>query len=330
MGNRQPFLPDNRTDLDAVLPPPRWGGILGDSLRRLWHSWSARFSLLVMAPFLLAAVAAPAMAPHDPYKMGWGHDNLPPVWVHTSLNSGDPVFLLGTDTVGRDILSRLIFGARTAVLIAIPAVLLAAALGAVIGVVSGYYGGRIDWALMRLTDVFNAFPAIMFSVLLVFILRDTALGNWAGGRPTLVFAFALIGWVPAARLIRAAVLRARSELYVEAAQSVGVPNRRILFRHILPNILSLLIVWLTTALPRVVILEALLGYIGIRLTQATQGAEFYVTSWGGMFFEGRAALHSNPTLLIAPSICVILISVAFTFLGDRLRDALDPDLRDMV
>ncbi len=313
-----------------ALPPLRWGGILGDSLRRLWHSWTARFSLLMIAPFLLAAVAAPILAPHDPYKMGWGNDNLPPFWVQTSLKSGDPVYPLGTDTVGRDILSRLVFGARTAMLIAIPAVLLAAALGAAVGIFSGYYGARIDWVLMRLTDVFNAFPGIMFSVLLVFILRDRALGNLAGGWLTLVFAFALIGWVPVARLIRSAVLRARSELYVEAAQSVGVPNRRILFRHILPNILSLIIVWLTTALPRVVILEALLGYIGIRLTRGGQGAEFYVTSWGGMFYEGRATLRSNPTMLIAPSICVILISVAFTFLGDRLRDALDPDLRDMV
>ncbi len=316
--------------LDAELPPPQPGGLLGDALRRLLRSPAAVFSLVIIGLFLIVALFAPYLAPYDPLELGWGNDSLPPAWVHTPARSGVAEHPLGTDRVGRDLLSRLMYGARTALFVALLAAPLAAVAGALVGVVAGYFGGWVDQLLMRLTDVFAAFPGIMFSVLLVFILRETRLGNWQNGRMTLVLAFALIAWVAVARLVRAAVLGARQELYVEAAQSVGVPNGRLLFRHILPNVANLIVVWMTSAIPRVIIMEALLGYIGIRITAAGQGAEFYVTSWGGMFFDGRAALRATPTLLIAPSVCVILIAVAFTFLGDRLRDALDPRLCDMV
>ncbi|MFM8319983.1 MAG: ABC transporter permease [Chloroflexota bacterium] len=317
--------------LDAELPPPAWGGLLGDSLRRLLRSKLALFSLLVIGLFLAAALFAPWLAPFDPHQLGWGSDNLPPAWVQNGLKAGQPAHLLGTDTVGRDILSRLIYGARTALFVALLAAPLAAGLGVLVGTPAGYFGGRVDQLLMRLTDVFSAFPSVMFSVLLVFIFRDTPFGNWQEGRITLVLAFALIAWAPLARLVRGAVLIVRQQLYVEAARSVGVPDGRVLLRHVLPNISSLVIVWMTGAIPRVVILEALLGYIGIRLTaQGGEGAEFYVTSWGGMFYNGRVALNSTPVLLIAPSLCVVLIAVAFTLLGDRLRDALDPRLRDIL
>jgi ABC-type dipeptide/oligopeptide/nickel transport system permease subunit len=316
--------------LEERLPPARFGGLWGDSLRRVLRSKPAALSLLVIVLFCLAAVFAERLAPHDPYQLGWGHDGLPPAWVQRGAQTGDPAYPLGTDTAGRDILSRLVYGTRTALSQALPAAALAALLGALVGVLSGYYGGRADWLLMRLADIFNAFPTIMFSVLLVFIFRRTPFGNWQNGLLTLALAFALAAWAPLARLVRAAVLKVRQELFVEAAQSVGVPSRRVLFRHILPNISSIIIVWLTTAIPRVIILEALLGYIGIRITTSGDGAESYVVSWGGMFYDGRAALRSNPTLLVAPSVCVILIAVAFTLLGDRLRDALDPRLRDLM
>lgn len=320
---------NERAALDAELPLP-WGGMAGDAFRRLLRSPAAVFSLLVIGGFVSAALLAPLLAPYDPHTMSWGSDNLPPVWMRANRPPGAPLHLLGTDTVGRDLLSRLLYGARAALWLALLAAPLAALIGALVGVPAGFFGGRTDQLLMRLTDVFAAFPAIMFSVLLVFILRNTWVGSFQNGQLTLVLAFALIAWVGAARLTRGAVLTIRQELYIEAAQSVGASNSRILLRHVLPNISSLIVVWLTTAIPRAVILEALLGYIGIRLTEAGAGGEFYVTSWGGLFFEGRAALHSNPTLLVAPSICVILIAVAFIFLGDRLRDALDPRLRDLM
>jgi ABC-type dipeptide/oligopeptide/nickel transport system permease subunit len=300
---------------------------LRQALSRLKRSPEALVSIAVLSLFLLAAVFAEQIAPHDPQELGWGTDNLPPAWVQTGLKPGSPEHLLGTDKVGRDILSRLIYGTRTAMFVALIAAPLAAVLGALVGILAGFYGGSVEQGLMRTTDLFGAYPAIMFSVLLVLLLRDTVVGNWAGGLLTLILAFALIGWVSVARLVRGAVLILREEPFIEAARSVGVQNHRILWRHLLPNITSLVLVWLTTAIPRVIILEALLGYIGLRITATAEAMAFYVTSWGGMFFDGRGALRSNPVLLIGPSVCVILVVVSFTILGDTLRDWLDPRLQ---
>jgi ABC-type dipeptide/oligopeptide/nickel transport system permease subunit len=317
--------------IDDNLPPPAWGGLLGDSLRRLLRSKPAVLSLAVILAFLAAGVFAPVLAPYDPYQMGWGHDGLPPAWVQSGVKVGELQHPLGTDSVGRDVLSRLLYGTRTALSMALPGAAIAALLGTLVGLAAGFFGGRTDRLLMQVSDIFNAFPTIMFSVLLVLIFRRTAFGNWQNGLLTVALSFALAAWAPLARLARAAVLKVRQELYVEAALSVGIPSGRLLFRHILPNISSIIIVWLTTAIPRVIILEALLGYIGIRITAAAgDGAEAYVVSWGGMFFDGRLTLRSNPTLLVAPSVCVILVAVAFTLLGDRLRDAMDTRLRDLM
>lgn len=274
--------------------------------------------------FILVAAIGPFLAPHDPTEFHWKEGNLPPAWVSHNQISGDSRYLLGTDLNGRDVLSRLIYGTRTTMLLALVSVPLAALLGVVVGVLAGYFGGRTDQLLMRGTDIFSAFPSVLFSILIMLILWRTPFGSWLNGLGVLVLAFFLIGWVSLARLVRSAVLATKQELYIEAAHATGVREGRILFRYILPSILGLVIVWAMTAIPRVIILEALLGYIGIGITPDIEQAGFVVTSWGGLFLDGRQAIHSNPVRLVAPAICVILASVSFTLFGDELRDLLDP------
>jgi ABC-type dipeptide/oligopeptide/nickel transport system permease subunit len=326
-------------------------GLLADDLdqpewrpRRRWstlafvlRSKTSAISLFIIIAFVVVAILAPLLAPQDPWKLGFKR-NLPPAWVQQGTRPGQAEYLLGTDTLGRDVASRLIYGARTALFVALLAAPLAALFGTLIGLVAGYAGGWAESLLMRGTDIFNAFPAIMFTIAVVLFLRDSPLNKPLNGVLVLVIAFVLIGWVSLARIVRGAVLTQKQELYVEAARQLGLSQRRILFRHILPNCLALIIVWLMAAISRVIILEAFLGYVGVEVSGAMRGLqyvemsglEFAATSWGGLFFEGRALIHSNPIVLLAPSVCVILVAVSFTLLGDRLRDALDPRLRSMA
>ena len=325
-----PFVDD--LDQPEWRPRRRWS-----TLAFVLQSKISALSLLIIIVFVVVAILAPLLAPQDPWKFSFKR-NLPPAWVQQSTTPGEAQYPLGTDTLGRDIASRLIYGARTALFVALLAAPLAAIFGTLIGLVAGYAGGRVESVLMRGTDIFNAFPAIMFTIAVVLILRDSPLNKPLNGVLVLVIAFVLIGWVSLARIVRGAVLAQKQELYVEAARQLGMSHRRILFRHILPNCLALIIVWLMAAISRVIILEAFLGYVGVEVSgaarglqfAATSGLEFAATSWGGLFFEGRALIHANPIVLLAPSVCVILVAVSFTLLGDRLRDALDPRLRSMT
>lgn len=292
-------------------------------LVRLFSSRVARFSLLIIVLLGLISLLAPQITPYDPRKQTVD-SNLPPFGMQWLGVRGTREHLLGTDFAGRDILSRLLYGTRTALALSILAVPIAGLLGTLVGLFSGYFGGRIDAVLMRATDVINSFPAIMFAVLIVLLLKDTPAGMLLNGVISLTLAFSLIAWVTLARLVRGRVLTIKHNLYVEAALSVGASHMRILFRHVLPNCVSLIIVWLMAAVPKVIILEALLGYIGVGITPSVGGAEFIVTSFGGIFREGQRGIHSNPTMIIMASLFVGLMCGSFNLLGDSLRSALDP------
>jgi ABC-type dipeptide/oligopeptide/nickel transport system permease subunit len=321
------FQPDPLVDDPdrPVRPRRRW-----NTLIFVLQSKTSAISLLIIVAFILLAILAPLLAPQDPWKLGFKR-NLPPAWVQNAARPGLAQYPLGTDTLGRDIASRLIYGARTALVVALLAAPLAAIFGTLIGLVAGYAGGRVENLMMRGTDIFSAFPAILFTIAVVLILREFPISRVLNGMLVLVIAFVLIGWVSLARIIRGAVLAEKQELYVEAARQLGMSQRRILFRHILPNCLALVIVWLMAAISRVIILEAFLGYVGVEVSGLmSRGLDFAAISWGGLFFDGRALIHANPIVLLAPSVCVILVAVSFTLLGDRLRDALDPRLRNLA
>jgi ABC-type dipeptide/oligopeptide/nickel transport system permease subunit len=313
-------------ELDRPLPPRQ----RFSTLRFVLHSKAAAVSLLIISAFIVVALAAPLIAPQDPWKLGFKR-NLPPAWMQNAARPGEAQYLLGTDTLGRDIASRVIYGARTALVVTLLAAPLAAIFGTLIGLLAGFAGGRVEELLMRGTDVFSAFPAILFSIAVVLILREQPISQVLNGMLVLVIAFVAIGWVSLARIMRGAVLAEKQELYVEAARQLGLSRRRIMFRHILPNCLALIIVWLMAAISRVIILEAFLGYVGVEISGlSNRGLDFAAMSWGGLFFDGRALIHSNPIVLLAPSLCVILVAVSFTLLGDRLRDALDPRVRSLT
>jgi len=287
--------------------------------RRALRTKTVWFSLVVMLVLGLVAILAPSLAPYDPYSWSAGPSSLPPSWVQGRSISGQPEFPLGTDRFGRDVLSRLIYGTRTALCLGLMAVPLAALIGVLAGLVAGYAGGRLDSALMLLSDTTQCLPGVMFLVMIVLIFRNFLSPTWVHGLITLVVGFAAVSWVSLARLIRANILQIKSQLFVEAAVSIGAPPRRILARHLLPNVLHVVLVWMINSIPAVILLEALLGYIGVGVTGAVDGGEFTVVSWGGMFFAGRSAMSRNPLMLIIPSLCILLISMSFILLADFLN-----------
>lgn len=264
---------------------------------------------------------APRLAPHDPYKITSQSSSLPPAWVQDRSPAGMAEYPLGTDRYGRDILSRLLYGTRTAFFLALTAVPIAALIGTLAGLAAGYAGGRLDTFILFLTDTIQTLPGIMFMVIIVLIFRNMLPPTWINGLITLIVGFAAVSWASLARLIRINVMLIKSQLYVEAAAALGASRRRIIAKHLLPNVLHVVLVWIINNIPAVILLEALLGYIGVGVTSSVEGAEFTVVSWGGMFFSGRSALSRNPLMLIIPSVCILLISMSFFLLGDFLNES---------
>lgn len=287
--------------------------------KRALHTKTVWFSLLVMLTFGLVALLAPWLAPHDPQRMAPTFSSLPPAWVQGTSRPGLAAYPLGTDRYGRDVLSRLLYGTRTAVFLALCAVPLAALIGTLFGLLAGYSHDRLN-VFMFLTDMIQTLPGIMFLVIIVLIFRSLLAPTWANGLLTLVIGFAAVSWVSLARLIRVNVLQIKARLFVEAAVSLGASPWQIITRHLLPNVTHVILVWVINNIPVVILLEALLGYIGVGVTSAVDGSEFTVVSWGGMFFAGRSALSRNPLMLIIPSLCILLISMSFFLLGDFLNE----------
>lgn len=320
----------SRAHAAVLVSQDRRGGLWADAWRRLWRNPEAVFGLVVIGLFLFVAVFANWLAPYSMNEINFKQGSLPPAWVNNAppLPSGDPAYLLGTDRMGRDLLSWAIAGTRTSLLLGLISAPVIALIGLLIGLISGYAGGRLDNLLMRFTDVFYSFPSLVIVILVVMIFRDTPLGGWKNGFGMLLLAFLAVGWAGAARLVRSSVLMVKELEYIEAARCIGVPVPRLLFRHILPNCLSPLLVWVTLIVPQLILMEAVLGYLQIRISAQGYGDAYLDASWGGMIRQGRALIHSQPVVLLIPAVCVGLVSIAFTFLGDGLRDALDPENKE--
>lgn len=280
------------------------------------------FSLMTLIILGEIAVMASVIAPHDPYQwsLAAAQSNLPPAWVQNGPKPGTPEFPLGTDRFGRDILSRLLYGTRTAFFLALSAVPLAALIGTLLGLVAGYTGGRTDSLIMLLADSFQSLPAIMFMVIIVLIFRSALSPTWFHGLLTLVIGFAVVGWVGLARLVRVNVQIIKSRIFIEAAVSLGASRPEIIIHHLFPNIFHVVLVWIINNIPTVILLEAVLGFVGVGVTGAIDGSEFTVVSWGGMFFSGRSAMVSNPTMLVIPSIGILLMSISFILLANFLNE----------
>jgi ABC-type dipeptide/oligopeptide/nickel transport system permease subunit len=210
----------------------------------------------------------------------------------------------------------MIYGNRTAMFLALTAVPLAALIGTFVGLLAGYAGGRSDTAIMLFVDMISSLPGIMVMVIVVLIFRGQLAPTWFNGLITLIVGFAAVGWVNLARLIRVNLMQLKAQVFVEAAISIGASPWRVMTRHLLPNVLHVIVVWVIVTIPVVILLEAILGYIGVGVTAAVDGSEFTTVSWGGLFFSGRSMLSSNPLVLVIPSLCILLVSTSFLLVGD--------------
>ncbi|HZP81269.1 MAG TPA: ABC transporter permease [Chthonomonadaceae bacterium] len=262
---------------------------------------------------LFAALFASYLAPYAYDAMDTRTGSLP--------SPPDARHLLGRDNLGQDVFSRLLYGARISLAVAVVVVVIEAVIGVTLGLVAGYYGGKIDLALMRVTDVMFAFPDLLLAILLRAILLS---GNQATALSTnlltLFFALGIVGWPGIARLVRGQALALRDKEFIEAARAIGVRDRHILTRHLLPNLLGPIIVQVTQDVAGVILAEATLSFLGI-------GVPPPFPSWGRMINDALPYMRVHPLLLLAPSLALALTVMAFNFLGDALRDALDPRLR---
>ncbi len=271
-------------------------------LRRLWRQRAALVGVFIIAALALAGVLAPIIAPYNPVKQDLAHVLLPPCPTHP----------LGTDHLGRDILSRIIYGARLSLFIGFLAVGLGLALGVPLGIVSGYYGGWADLVVQRLVDIMLSFPSFLLALSLVALL---------GVGLTNVILAVGVSTIPSfIRLTRGAVLVIREQTYIEAARAVGTGDGRILFRHILPNVTAPVVVQATLSLGVAVLMASGLGFLGLGVQPPTP-------EWGAMLGEGRNYIFSAPYVATFPGLAIFLAVLGFNLVGDGLRDALDPRLR---
>ncbi len=292
--------------------------LLSDAWYRLIRNKASVVGMVIIVFFSLVAIFAPVLAPHNPLQLNSGKDYLPPFWQKGS----DPSFPMGTDTLGRDVLSRVIYGARVSMMVGFIPTVIILIIGTVIGLYSGFTGGMVDNILMRLTDVIYAFPDLLFFIIVMISLRDTVVGKLLGGLFLLFLALSFVNWVGVARIVRGQVLSLKEKEFIEAARAVGANDRRIIFVHLLPNVIGPLIVAETLAIPGYIFTEAFLSFIGLGVQPGTP-------SWGAMISQVReeGGFFSNRHILLVPSVALVITTLAFNFLGDGLRDALDPRLR---
>lgn len=301
-----------------------------DAWYRLLRNKAAVAGMIVIIFFALLAIFARQIAPHTALDVPLPSNTLRnAAWIKTNnpATTGDWRFPLGTDSVGHDVLSAVIFGARTSMAVGFIPMIITLLTGTIIGMVAGYVGGQVDNFLMRLTDVVYAFPGLLFFIIVMSALRDTAVGQLLNGLLLLFIALSIVNWVGVARLVRGQVLSLKRRDFVDAARVVGASHLRIMFRHILPNSLAPIIVVGAFLIPNAIVSEATLGFLGLGIRPASDPSAIFQTSWGMLLLWGKDAMRGQPWLLIAPAICIATIMLAFTFVGDGLRDALDPLMR---
>ena len=277
-----------------------------DAARRLLHNRLAVISLLVVLAMAVVAVFAGVIAPHDPNAQDCATG---------ALRGSSSDHLLGTDATCRDVLSRLIHGARVSLSVGIFTQVAVFLIAVPIGAVAALSTRLVDNLLMRFTDLTYAFPDLLLIIILSRVLADVAVPG--GSLTVIILAISLVGWVTIARLVRAQMLSLREREYVLAAEAMGASRWRIALTHLLPNSMGPVIVALTFGVPQAIFAEAALSFIGIGIAapQAT---------WGGMVDAGYAAVYSVPMLVVYPALAIAVTMMAFTFIGDGLRDALDP------
>lgn len=276
-------------------------------LGQLFNRPSAVFGIAVILLMLFAAVFAPWLMPHDPFEQSFDGLTL----------MGEPLppggeFPLGTDLLGRDLASRLILGTRTSLIIGVLANGIAVVMGAFVGVLAGYFGGWLGMVLMRFTDLMMAFPALLLAIVLAAIFKPSLL--------IVALVIAMVNWVQMARVVYTEARSLAEREFIQVQKAIGSSPFRILFRHLLPHLLSSIIVFGTLGISTTVLLEATLSFLGVGVQPPTP-------SWGNIIFENQTYFNTAPWLVFFPGVAILLLALAFNLVGDALRDILDPTLK---
>jgi peptide/nickel transport system permease protein len=283
-------------------PVPRERSLWGDALRRLARNRGAAVGGLVFLLVVLLALAAPVLAPHDPVRLN----------VVESLEAPGARHWLGTDQFGRDVLSRIIYGSRVSVAMGIVAVAISVGAGSMLGLLAGFYRGPVDLVVMRLVDVMLAFPGILLALVIIAVLgpdlKSAMIAVGISGMPLFI------------RVVRASTLAVRDLHYVEAAQATGCGDLRVLARHVLPNVLTPIIVLVTLGIPSAIVAGAALSFLGLGIKPPTP-------DWGEMLSRGRAFMGTAWWLSTFPGLAIAIVVLAINRFGDGLRDALDPRMK---
>lgn len=311
-----------------------------DAFRRLLRNRASVIGGVIVILLILMAVFAPLIAVKSFEIQVLADHDVVPQWVANLFPTMKPYavisedYPIGADYVGRDLYSRIVYGARVSLTVAFIGPLISLIIGVIYGSISGYFGGRVDNVMMRIVDILYAFPSLLFIILLLAFFRSSAsdfepgsigymlakLDENMGGMFFIFVGIGLTAWQTMARLTRGQVLSVREKEFIEAAHTIGASNLRIMFRHILPNILGPLVVAETLAIPGYISTEAFLSFIGLGVNPPTP-------SWGAMISDGARAIRTYPNQAIFPALALAITMFAFNFLGDGLRDALDPRLR---
>jgi ABC-type dipeptide/oligopeptide/nickel transport system permease subunit len=296
-------LTDGQYPLDQPTPS-RSGRIF----RKMWHLRLGVAGGLVILGLVITAIFCPILSPRDPYKQDLVKRLKPPVWME----KGTPEHLLGTDHVGRDLLSRIMYGTRVSLAVGISAVLLQVLIGVCLGLLAGYYGGKVDSLISFLVNCMMGFPFILLAMSLVAVLGPNL--------QNIIMALGLTGWPVFTRVTRIETLRLREQEFVLAATSLAFSTPRILFHHILPNLMPTILVLGTVEVARAIIQESLLSFLGLGIQPPTP-------SWGSMLAEGRNYMLLQWWLAAFPGMAIFLSALGINLLGDALRDLIDPHLR---
>lgn len=288
-----------------VVPDSRW-----DVVKRAFRRWPF-IPIIILGALFLAGGAAELIAPHDPNKSNLSARRAPPFWQE----GGTTANILGGDLQGRDILSRIIHGARVSLVVAGSAILIGMVFGTVYGLASGYFGGWVDEILMRIVEIFLAIPLIMAALVILVVAGASFM--------SVIGVLVLFSWVPFARQVRTETLALKALDYVALAQVSGASTLRILARHILPGVINTIIIVATLQVGSLILTESILSYLGVGIPPPTP-------AWGAMVADGRNYLPSSPGIAFFPGMAIFLTVIGFNFLGDWIRDFLDPRLRQLM
>ena len=277
-------------------------------LKRLWRLKWALVATAITLAIVASAVFAPWIAPHDPLSVNIRHRLAPPAWM----DGGTPQHPLGTDPVGRDLLSRVLYGGRVSLVVGVAAVTVSATIGVLMGLGAGYFGGRLDWAITTLVNVMLTFPFVLFALAVIAVLGPS-LSN-------MIIVLGIADWPLYTRVIRAETLAIREREFVTAGRALGMSHARIVFRQILPNLVSVIVVIATLQVARVIILESFLSFLGLGVQPPTP-------AWGNMLGEGRVYMLNSWWIATFPGLAIFLTTLAINLVGNGLRDWLDPHMK---